>query len=135
MTEELNNSPTILELRPIACGIDIVEIARIERSISSLGEVFLSQVYTDEEIALCQGNIPRFAGHFAGKEAVVKVLGTGFRGIACKEIALARDEAGRPTIALYGRAATRADLLGLRNWSVSLSYSSLVAIACVVATQ
>lgn len=135
MIENLNIGLSMPEFRAITCGVDIVEIARIERSITSLGKAFLSRVYTEEEIALCQGNISRFAGHFAGKEAVVKALGTGFRGIECREIAFARDDVGRPIIALFGRAATRADLLGLRNWSVSFSYTSLVAIACVVATQ
>lgn len=122
-------------LGPIVCGIDMVELARIERSLHLGGEAFMARVYTTAEQSLCEGQLPRLAAHFAGKEAIVKALGTGFRGIGYQEVALGRDDVGRPIVQLYDRARLRAEALGLRHWSVSLSYSSALVIACVVASQ
>jgi holo-[acyl-carrier protein] synthase len=119
----------------VMCGIDVVEVARIERSLQVAGDAFLTRVYTPAEQALCDGQVARLAAHFAGKEAIVKVLGTGFRGIGYQEVALSRDGAGRPLVQLQDRARLRAEALGLRHWSISLSYSSALVIACVVASS
>src|SRR3954464_12082737 len=65
-------------------GIDIVETARIKRSVDEHGERFLERVYTPAERKYCMRNKKRYfehlAGRFAAKEAVLKVLGTGWRG-------------------------------------------------------
>ena len=58
-------------------GIDIIEIARIERAMARWGEHFLHRVYTEPELRLCHKNPSPLAARFAGKEAVMKALGSG----------------------------------------------------------
>lgn len=70
---------------------------------------------------------------FAGKEAISKALGTGIDGIAWTEMEILPDALGKPLVTLYGRALARAELLGLREWAVSLSHSDHYAVAMVVA--
>ncbi|MCH7953164.1 MAG: 4'-phosphopantetheinyl transferase superfamily protein, partial [Chloroflexi bacterium] len=69
-----------------ATGVDIIEIARIEASLAKFGDRFLQRVYTPLEIAFCRGRASELAARFAGKEAVMKALGTGAHGVAWREI-------------------------------------------------
>jgi holo-[acyl-carrier protein] synthase len=135
MNEPFYSAQTIFSSSALACGVDLVEIARIERSVTLLGEAFLQRVYTLEELALCAGSMPRLAAHFAAKEAIVKVLGTGFRGIDFNEVALTRTVNGCPIVKLHERAAARAAELHLTDWSISISYSSFFVIAFAVASH
>jgi holo-[acyl-carrier protein] synthase len=121
----------------IECGVDLVEIARIERAVSRLGERFLNRVFTAEERAYCRGRGPQLAARFAAKEAVGKVLGTGLwnEGVAWQHIAVINDAGGKPYLVLTGEAALRAEQAGLKNWSISLSHSRGDAIAFVIASE
>jgi holo-[acyl-carrier protein] synthase len=110
-----------------------VEIERFSRYIELGGDRFLRRVYSTEELANCRGQVPRLAGRFAAKEAIAKALGTGIRGIGWREMEVLPDPRGRPVVQLAGRAAERADELGLPHWAISISHSSLLAIAFVVA--
>jgi len=113
-------------------GTDIIEIARIQEAIDNFGERFLRRIYTEAELGLC-GNKPwRLAAHFAGKEAVMKALGTGARGISWTEIEILTESSGKPLVHLHGKAKNRADYLGLDNLVISLSDSKEYAIAFVV---
>lgn len=118
----------------IECGIDIVEIARVEKALKRWGERFLRRVFTRQERLRYGVLAPELAARFAAKEAVSKALGTGVRGVSWQEIETLGDERGKPVLILSGRAAERARELGLRTWAVSLSHSRDNAIALVVAS-
>ncbi len=113
-------------------GTDIVEIARIKRAVEQWGERFLHRVYTEPELRLCLKKPSRLAGRFAGKEAVMKALGTGARGVGWREIEILAEPGGKPAIRLYGRAQSHAHALGLSRLAISLSDSEDYAIAFVV---
>ena len=112
-------------------GVDIIEIARIEEAVSNWGERFLNRVYTEAEITLCRKNSSSLAARFASKEAVMKLLGTGIRGVSWKEIETLSYLSGKPLVNLYGKAQIKAEELGLKEIAVSLSHSKEYAIAMV----
>ncbi len=116
-----------------AVGIDIIEIARIRRAVERYPDRFLTRIYTSREIAYCRGRVPELAARFAAKEAVMKALGTGIRGISWRDIEVLPNPRGKPLIGLHGTAARRADEIGLHQIDVSLSHSRAYAIASVVA--
>ena len=113
-------------------GIDIVEIARIKKAIARQGEGFLQRVYTEPELKLYHKKPSSLTARFAGKEAVIKALGTHAKGISWKEIEILSDPSGQPLVHLYGKAQNQANDLGLNNLAISLSHSKEYAIACVV---
>ncbi len=113
-------------------GVDIIEIARIQRAIDRWGESFLQRVYTEPELRLCRKKSGRLAARFAGKEAVMKALGTGTKGISWREIEIVAEPSGKPSVHLYGKAQDRADGLGLDKLDISLSDSKEYAIAFVI---
>ena len=113
-------------------GIDIIEIARIKKAIAHWGENFLHRVYTELELRLCRKKPSRLAGRFAGKEAVMKALGTGAKGISWREIEIRAEPSGKPVVHLYGKAQDKADELGLDKLAISLSDSREYAIASVI---
>ncbi len=113
-------------------GIDIVEIARILTAMDRWGERFLHRVYTEPELRLCRKKPSRLAARFAGKEAVMKALGTGARGISWREIEILAEPSGKPSVHLYGKAQAQAEGLGLDKLAISLSDSKEYAIAFVV---
>ena len=112
-------------------GIDIIEIARIETAIARWGEGFLKRVYTDLELSLYRKKLSSLAARFAGKEAVIKALGAGDKGIRWREIEILSDPSGKPLVCLYGKAQNHANDLGLGELSISLSHSRKYAIAFV----
>jgi len=112
-------------------GIDIIEIARIERAIARWGESFLHRVYTDPELRLYRKKPPSLAARFASKEAVMKLLGTGRKGVSWREIETLSHPGGKPLLNLYGRAKIEAKRLGLKGVAISLSHSKEYAIAFV----
>ena len=113
-------------------GIDIIEIARIQRAMDRWGESFLHRVYTEPELKLCRKNSSPLAVRFAGKEAVMKALGTGTKGISWREIEILAEPSGKPFVHLYGKAQDKADGLGLDKLAISLSHSREYAVAFVV---
>ncbi len=113
-------------------GIDIIEIARIEKAIARWGERFRHRIYTDAELKLYGKKSASLAARFASKEAVMKLLGTGWIGISWKEIETLSHPSGKPRLNLYGRARTEAERLGLKGIAISLSHSREYAIALVI---
>ena len=114
-------------------GVDITEISRIRAALERWGEKFLVRVYTPREIARYRERVPDLAARFAGKEAVMKVLGTGNRGVAWREIEIMSMPSGKPTVKLYRRAEARARKLGMGEVAISLSHSDEFAVASAVA--
>jgi len=119
-------------LNDLSVGVDIIEIDRVAATLARFGDRFLQRIYTTGEIAYCRGRAPQLAARFAAKEAVMKALGTGTRGVGWQEVEVTRKRSGEPGIALHGRAATRAEKLGIDHLALSLSHSRHYAVASVV---
>ncbi|MFC2056553.1 holo-ACP synthase [Chloroflexota bacterium] len=113
-------------------GVDIIEIARIQKTVGRWGERFLQRVYTESELGLCRKKPRRLAARFAGKEAVMKALGTGVKGISWREIEIVAEPSGKPLVHLHGKAQNKADDLGLGKLAISLSDSKEYAIAFII---
>jgi holo-[acyl-carrier protein] synthase len=116
----------------VLAGIDRVELAEFQRTVDVAGQAFLDRVFTPGELEFAAGRIDRLADRFAAKEAVAKVLGTGFRGLAALEIEIVTTARGRPSAVLAGRAGQRATDIGLRSLAVSMTNTSLYAEAFAV---
>lgn len=114
-------------------GVDMIEVARLERAASRHGERFYQRFFTERERNLCQNQVRRLAARFAAKEAVAKAIGTGIGDIRWVEIEILHDERGRPVLTLHGEAARLATEMGLATWDISLSHTESHAIAFVVA--
>ena len=112
-------------------GTDIIEIARIEEAIARWGERFLHRVYTEAELKLFYQEPSSLAARFAGKEAVMKLLGTGKKGVGWREIEILSEPSGKPSVHLYGKAQAQAKGLGTDKLAISLSHSREYAIAFV----
>jgi holo-[acyl-carrier protein] synthase len=121
----------------VSVGIDMTEVARIERSIARFGSHFLHRVFTDGERTYCAGKAnaaERFAARFAAKEAAMKALGTGWSGgIRWVDIEVARANSGKPSLLLHGKAKERAQQLGIRRFELSLTHTHEYALAQVIA--
>ena len=116
----------------VAVGVDIIEIARIERTLADFGERFLRRVYTEQERKQYGSRPAELAARFAAKEATSKALGTGIRGIRWREMEVLSNRRGKPVLVLHGSAADRAAALGLVAFDVSLTHSRTDAMAFVV---
>lgn len=119
----------------VAVGIDVIEIARIQRALDDFGERFLRRVFTERERERYRHRISELAARFAAKEATSKVLGTGIRGIRWREMEVLPNRRGKPVLVLHGRAAERAAMLSLADFSVSLTHSRTDAMAFVVGVK
>ena len=119
----------------ITAGVDIIEIARIQRALDDFGERFLRKVYTERERARYATRVAELAARFAAKEATSKALGTGIRGLYWREMEIVSNRRGKPILVLHGNAAARAARLGLIAFDVSLTHSRTDAMAFVVALR
>ena len=119
----------------IGVGIDACEVDRMRRVLARTPG-FAVRVFTEDEQAYCRRRrdpVERFAARFAAKEAVLKAMGVGLGACAFREIEVVRAESGAPSLALQGAAAELAAARGIANWHVSLSHTSTVAEALVIA--
>lgn len=110
-------------------GIDIVKVDRIQGAMARFGDRFSRRVLTDAERRYVRDRAETFAGRWAAKEAVSKVLGLGVRGIGWRDIEVERLPTGQPSIRLHGRAANRADQLGMTRIAVSITHEAEFAVA------
>ncbi len=121
---------------PIAHGVDLVHLPRIARAWGEHRERFLQRIYTAAEQTYClecKDPVPRLAGRFAAKEAVMKLLGTGWTGgVEFTDIETLPDPAGRPVVTLQGVSAKIAAALGIRQILISISHSGEYAIASAI---
>ncbi|HYC07388.1 MAG TPA: holo-ACP synthase [Candidatus Binatia bacterium] len=118
-------------------GIDIIKVERIADSLERFGDRFTRRILTPHEERYVRGRAETLAGRWAAKEAVSKVLGLGVRGIGWRDIEIERLPTGQPAVRLHGRAAARAEQLGMARIAVSISHESdyAVAIAFGVRTE
>ncbi len=116
----------------MAVGIDVIVISRVGRVLERHPERFLRRVFTPEEVAFCRGRVHELAARFAAKEAVMKALGTGARGLGWRQIEILPNRRGKPLVYLYGDAKKRSETIGMRGIDVSLTHEGDLAIAAVV---
>jgi len=121
----------------IAHGIDLVDFPRIEEMVKEHDKRFLDRVFTTAEQAYADSNknrIEKLAGRFAAKEAVLKLVGTGWRGkIAWTDIEIINNPAGQPLVTVSGEVKKLVDKLGIKQISVSITHTANFAIASAVA--
>lgn len=121
----------------LGTGIDIVEVARINRLLEKHSSRFEEKIFTPDEILYCQSKAEpgiHFAARFAVKEAVMKCLGTGMdKGIAFKDIEVSHEDTGRPTIKTHGQAKETMVRLKIKNIHISISHETNYAIAQAIA--
>lgn len=113
-------------------GIDLVEIERIKQ-ILVRNERFIAKILTENEINLCPTNeIKRaefVAGRFAGKEAIVKALGTGIGGsMGWRDVEILRLDSGQPNIVLNKKNILNEEF----KLHISISHTKNLAIAKVI---
>ena len=110
-------------------GIDIIRVDRIAAALDKFGARFSKRVLTPSEQRYVRDRPETFAGRWAAKEAVSKVLGLGVRGIGWKEIEIERLPTGQPLVRLHGRAEARSRQLGMVRIAVSISHEADYAVA------
>ncbi len=118
-------------------GTDVCSVTRIENTCKRFGERFTERILTDNEARYVfgrkHGAAQRFAARFAAKEAMSKVLGTGWNGIGWKDVEVTKKPSGEPGIRLHGRAELLARQLGLTHIEVTLSHEREYAVAFIIA--
>ncbi len=110
-------------------GVDIIRVSRIRETLERFGQRFALRVLTPAEAAYVRTNAERFAGRWAAKEAVSKVLGLGVRGVGWRDIEVVRLPTGQPAVRLSGRARSRAEQLGMGRISLSITHEREYAVA------
>lgn len=117
-------------------GIDIVETARIKRSLERFGDRFLNRVFTEQERAYCDSmKFPEYhyAARFAAKEAISKTFGTGIgKQTGWKDMEIFRRKSGEPYVVLHGAGEQFAAENGITEVMVSLSHTDHYAAANAV---
>jgi holo-[acyl-carrier protein] synthase len=121
----------------IAHGIDLVDFGRIEQMLDRHGERFLERVFTVRErddADAVKNRVEKLAGRFAAKEAVMKLIGTGWRdGVAWTDIEVVNDASGRPIVSITGKVKQLADAAHLGPITLSITHTANFAMASVVA--
>ncbi len=112
----------------------MVEVWRIREARERFGQRFLNRIYTEAEQRTSRLRDPELAARFASKEAVMKALGTGVRGVGWKDIEILPMPGGKPEVRLHGRAKAVADRIGLSDIAVSQTHSIEYALSIVVGT-
>ncbi len=113
-------------------GVDIIETERVAQSIARFGDRFLNRVYTEHELAYCQGQVGSLAARWAAKEATAKALGCGIGRVSWREIEVVGASNQRPVLRLHGAAAELAGQLGIFEFAISLSHAREYAVAFVM---
>ncbi|MDL2266716.1 holo-ACP synthase [Desulfovibrio sp. OttesenSCG-928-G15] len=128
----------------VGLGMDLVEITRIQRSLSRFGDHFLQKILHPSECEALDLTHPfdpsaasnaaaRVAARFAAKEAASKALGTGFsQGIGLHDIRIYSEQSGKPRLELFGKAREQAEKLGATQILLTLTHSRDTAGAVVI---
>ena len=120
----------------VGLGVDICDIARVERAIAR-HPTFRERVFTAEEIAYCDTKArpaESYAGRFAAREATIKALG-GYRGRRWQDISVSRSPSGAPALRLDGNAKRRADALGVTEVLITFTHERTNAVAFAIAVR
>jgi len=124
-------------MKIVGIGIDVVETARIARSIESLGDHFLDRVFTEKEREYCDKmKFPElhYAARFAAKEAISKTFGTGIgKETGWRDMEILRRDSGEPYVVLRGAGKAFAESKGITEIMISLSHADHYAAANAVA--
>jgi holo-[acyl-carrier protein] synthase len=120
----------------VSQGIDLVDCQRLEAVIRRHGQRFLKKVFTKAELDYCLGKkreTEHLAGRFAAKEAVLKVLGTGWRkGVNWTDVEVINEPSGQPRVRLHGKCREVADSLDISEVLISISHIQTHAIASAI---
>lgn len=119
-------------------GVDLIEVARIERMLQEHGERFCERVFTPTERAYASAGgrrtAERFAARFAAKEAAMKAIGTGWRsGIAWTDAEVVHGADGAPMLRVHGQLAAHAASMGIDLWRITITHTDHLAMASVLA--
>ncbi len=119
-------------------GIDLVECSRIAKVLENHGQRFLNRVLTPAERELAKrykAPVPFIAGRWAAKEAILKMIGTGWRGkIAWTDMEILPDELGQPSVTLTGETARIAEQKGIKRVLLSITHTGNHAVASAIGT-
>lgn len=121
----------------VGLDTDLTDVLALRRALDRRPGL-RHRLFTDAEweySARHRDPLPHLAGRFAAKEAVMKCLGVGIDSVGFTEIEVRRDDSGAPTVSLSGRAAARADELGVGRWWLSLTHTSALAQSVALATR
>lgn len=120
----------------IGVGTDIISVERIKKIIETRGECFLNLIFTDNEKKYCQSKESpwiNYAGRFAAKESVFKVLKTGWGlGVRWKDVEILKNKSGEPYISLKGKTKLIAAKKGIKNIALSISHDRKYAMATAI---
>lgn len=118
-------------------GIDLIECSRIAKVLENHSRRFLDRVLTSAERKLAdkyKNPIPFIAGRWAAKEAILKMIGTGWRGkIAWTDMQILPDDLGRPVVTLTGETALVAKQRGVGRVLLSITHTEHYAAASAIA--
>jgi holo-[acyl-carrier protein] synthase len=120
---------------PIGCGVDVVDLPRLQQAIARGGKAFLRRIFTKREEAYARArrrtSLLHLAGRFAAKEAVIKALSQidPQRRLAMNQVEVRNDQFGRPHIVLHDGRRQRVTV------HVSLSHVDTVAVASAIAIR
>lgn len=116
-------------------GVDLARIGRFRRLLAE-GSGVIDRVFTAGEKAYAltkREPAPHLAARFAAKEAFLKALGLGLRqGISWQDMEVERDDNGRPSLCLRGKAAAIGAERGLCAIHLSFSHDGDYAVATVI---
>lgn len=116
-------------------GIDIVDIRRIQSILDKKKEKFYNKLFTPREIQFFQSrrdNPETVAGHFAAKEAVSKMLGTGIGHIAWKDIEVLHDKCGKPYINMTDKISRHLEDMNLNHMDISITHEKEFSVAMAI---
>ena len=117
-------------------GTDIVELARVQATFDRFGERFVRRILMEEELQLFRRSkqpVRFLAMRFAGKEATVKAMGTGFaHGVWLRDVGILNNDWGRPLVTWSERGRRVCDRLGIGDGHVSLSDDGGLVLAFAV---
>ena len=121
----------------VALGLDLTRIDRMQATMDRRGQRFLDRIFTPAEQAYCERRAARRATHYAGrfavKEAVMKVLGTGWRrGVRWVDIEVTREPGQAPELTLHGRCAEIAAQRGIARIHITITHDDPLAAAVAV---
>jgi len=119
----------------VLLGVDLTEVDRVAGVLERWGDRFVRRVFRPGELSRSRRH-PRaraehVAGRFAAKEAAMKALGTGWHGLAFKDVEVGRDPRGKPTLSFHGRALDRSRELRVASTEVSITHTATLAAAVV----
>ncbi len=116
----------------LTCGVDLLLLKRFQSVLDRHRERFLKRIYTERELDYCRDRTPELAARFAGKEAVMKALGTGVRGVRWREIEILANARGKPVVILHGGAERRSREIGLERIEISLTHERTMVCAFAI---